>query len=136
MLSLLNELEDYNYRCTPEKRLFLGVLIRIVQDAEMIKKHIKKPKRKENHRDYYDLSVSKIEDRRRELVKHLWGDWVETICNLVNIDHIKFAEIVEKILHVKNGDYLLRRKQVAKQVKKQRPAKKKKTFKKKSCKKK
>lgn len=132
MHSLLNELEDYYHYCTPEKRLFLGVLIRIVQDAEMIKKHLRHPKHKENHRDYYDLCVSKVQDRRKELLRHINGEWVETICHLVDVNHTKFHDLVSKIILVKNGDYIIHKKQ----NKPRRKVKNKKKNKKSSCKKK
>jgi hypothetical protein len=120
MPKLINELEDYFHYCIPEKRLFLGILIRIVQDAEMIKKHLKNPKHNANHRDYYDLCTSKIDDRRRELIRHLNSDWVVTICSLVDVNYKKFSELGLKIITVPNGDYIIHKKQ----IKPQRKAKK------------
>jgi hypothetical protein len=92
---------EYEKEILPEKRLFLGILIRLVQDAEMIVQKILHPRVNYKHRDSYDLTNEKAQYRKEELLNHLSSEWLKDVCYLADIDHTKFKNCVLKILSVK-----------------------------------
>lgn len=101
MPDIIVEMEEDLKRALPEKRLFLGVLVRLVQDAEMIIQKVLLPKTKYNHRDPFDLTGPRVNYKMQELLHQLNSDWLITVCEFADVDYEKFRNKIIEILSIK-----------------------------------